>query len=449
MEIEQSSLYREIEQIITSPAKPVSFVWVAQIHANGETHNALKVLSLDIVCDYELKYADEILLTVMLPGGTYAKRIYPYQTTLEITLFKYPLNETGEVGNPNAPLETERYTATLLDKGNPIVEGNASNAPTEDALNLTSMMEIQFQLVNKALEQLRMISVGGKYRYCTVEEVVKAVLTNESKKVQVEGIRLPLGVDMVPASNKAQRDHVILPQGMRLVDVPEYIQAKCGGIYSAGLGYYLQGDYWYVYPCYDTERLNQATQSMTIINVPTNKFPGIERTYRVDGSNTVVMATGQVKLVDDSEAQQLNLGNGVRFADATKFMEGFAKTENNRTVVNRGLNNSEFISTPRENGNNNVQLSENAITANAYVEYSKLARRQGSFLNLVWENSLPALVFPGMMIKVLYLDNDEIREIQGVILKVHHFIHLRGQGMTANRHISNSMLSIFIQRKAK
>lgn len=446
MEIESTSLFREINAIVNSPSKPVHYYWTAEIHANGQTYKPMKLLSIDFVEDYEGSYADEIFVELAISGGMYAKRLYPFQDLIDITLFRNPLREQGDTTDTEAILETERYTATMIDAGNPMLEANGMNSPSEEALDLTNVFNITFQLVNKSLEQLRMMSVGGIYRDATVEDVIKGVLTTESKKVKVEGSRMPKGVDMVSASNKTKRDHVIIPHGTKLVHLPEYIHRKCGGVYSSGMGYYLRGDYWYVYPCYDTTRFNSAPQTLTIINVPTNKFPQIERTYRRDGSNLVIMATGEVRFSDDSEVQQLNLGNGVRFADADKFMEGFTTTKGNKTVASRGSNNSEFISIQRANGNNNVHMSTTPISANAMVEYSKLARRQGSVISLVWENSLPNLLFPGMMVKMLYMDNDEIKTVYGVALKAHHYVQSKGQGVTDGRHICRTMLAIFVKR---
>jgi hypothetical protein len=446
MEIEQSSLFREITGIISSPVKPVHYTWAADIHVAGETIRALKVLSLDLDEDFENNYSDELLVNVIIPGGTYAKRIYPNKSKIEITLYRIPIMEASDVNDPESVLQAERYTATMIDEGNPVVEGGSGNSATEDALNLTSLYQITFQLVNKALEQLRLISVGGNFRNTTIEEVLKALMTTESKRIEVEGSRLPKGVDMVPASNTSQRAHVVIKQGFPLVQVPSYLQKHCGGVYSAGLGYYLKGDFWYVYPSYDTSRFNQADRTLTIINVPPNKFPNIERTYRKDGKNLVILATGEVQFRDDSEVMQLNQGNGVRFANANQFMNGFAKIENNRAMVSRSSNNNEFVVEHRPNGNNNVRMGSQPITANPFVEYSNLARRQGGILALEWQNSQPSLIYPGMAGKLLYLDKDEIKEVHGVLLKAHHYTQLRGQGLMETRYVSHSVLYFFTKR---
>ena len=442
-------MMREIAVIMNSGSKPVHFTWTAKIHVNGKNYDALKVLSIDNVQDYELEYSDVMMVKLAISGGTYAKDIYPFKDKVDITVYKTPISEVSTGTDTAVAVQSERYTATLVDTGNPIVEGNAGNTLSREALDLANIFEVTFQLVNKALEQIRMISVGGIYRNVKAIDVIKSVLTSEMQKIVVDGKRMPVGVDIVPGTNTAIRDHVVLPHGLRLVDLPEFIHKRCGGVYSTGFGYYLQGDHWYVYPCYDVNRFNTASRTLTILNVPRNKFSGIERTYRKASNSVFILATGEVKYRDDSEVQQLNYGNGVRFSDANNYMNNFSTTAGNKTTVNRGSNNTEVISSPRANGNNNIQMSSNSITANPFVEYSMLARRQGSFYTCVWENSDLTVITPGMPVKIMYMDDEILREVKGVVLKVHNFTSLRGSGMTETRYTSQTVISIFINQIKK
>lgn len=429
-----------------SGATPVHQYWSAQIHANGQTIDPLKVMSIDITQDYEQNYSDEIILTVMLSAGVYASDIYPYLKFLEITLTQTPTFEVEGSPDPEQAPKSERFSAVLLDEaGNPILEGNLQGGATKQNLDLSALFPISFQLINKNLDQLRMASVGGIFRQTTGEKVVKALLTQESQKVEIDENQKILGVDMVPANNQKVRDHVLIPQGTKLMNLPAFIQNKCGGLYSSGIGYYLQGRYWYLYPCYDTSRFENAKSTLTVINVPKNKLPGIERTYRKDGSNLTVLATGDVSIKNPSESLQLSLGNGVRFSDASQFMDGFVSTKNNRSLASRGKTNSEVVSQRRASGNNNVHLSDQPINANAYAEYSKLAPRSGFIIGLTWENSNPSLLIPGMPIQLLYLDEDLIQTVYGVLLKAHHFIQPKGQAMMAGQHITNSALAFFVK----
>lgn len=442
LEFQATSLMREVNAIIALP-NPVHFTWSAKIYIKDIAIEVLKVLSVDFLQDYESKYADEIILTVAMGLGTYAVDIYPFKDQLEITLTRMPINEVFTTTDDDGVIQTEKYAATLLDQGNPIIDGNSKFTPTKESLNLSSLVDVSFQLINKAVQQLRLITVGGIYRGVLAGDVMKTVLTNEIKKIKVDGARLPVGVDMVTNYNNVVRDHVIIPQGTKLVDLPDYLHRACGGIYSTGLGHYIHNDYWYVYPCYDTTRVAKATNVLTIINVPPHMFPGIERTYRKNGKSTIILATGDVKFTDNSESLQLNAGNGVRFSDANRYMSGFETTENNKTKLSRGENNTEATAISRANSVNNAPMSSNAINANPFLEFSKLSVRNGGTLNLVWENSLPSLIEPGTMVQVMYLTDTKVKIINGIILKCHHYVAMKEKGISSTRYITRTAMFIF------
>jgi hypothetical protein len=446
MELEDSSLYREIMAVIQSGEKPVHFTYKLEFHANGKTVGVFKIISIDWIDDYENNYATELLLEIEMASGDYTYDIYPFQDNLEATLYKYPIGEASDVTNLDRVTQTERYTAVLKNKGNPAIESNHQNQPTREALNLTGFQPMTVQLVGKAIEQMRMISVGGIYRNVTAEEVLRSVLTTESAKVQVEKALIPQGVDMVPTANLKRREHIIIEDGCRLVTLPGYIHEKCGGVYSAGMGYYYLNNHWYLFPSYDPTRFKQASSTLTIINIPENKFPNVERTYRKSGNSTILLATGRVQFRDNSTVEQLNNGNGVRFADAGKVMDGFATVKGNKATAGRGGNNSEFIAVPRDNGNNYVRNAANNITANPLVEYSRLAARDGGVFSFVWENADRTILFPGMMAKVLYLQEGVIQELDGVLLKVHGFDQMDGMGGLTRRYQSRAFLSLFVKR---
>lgn len=446
MELEESSLYREVLNITQSGVKPVHYNWNAQIHANDQTYDVLKVLSLDIQRDYETNYSDILIAELVVPMGTFFKRIYPYMDNIEVTMARTPLQEIGDSADESQAAQTERFIALLHHQGSPFLQGTGANQASEESLNLVDLQVIRVELINRALNQMRMVSVGMVLRNTTVEKALRSIMTKESQVIQVDQQRANKGVDMVPASNQVVRDHIVIPQGTPLPHVPQWIHERCGGVYSAGFGYYLQSDWWYIYPLFDPTRANQQSAALTIINVPKNKFPGVERTYRQDGDNIVIMATGDVKFKDSSNAQQLNHGNGVRFADAGKLFDQFVNVKNNEATASRGATNTEAITVQRPNGYNNVQQSRNKINANPFVEYSEMARRDGSVLALVWENSNPDLITPGMLVKVMYLDGEDIGTVYGVLLKAHHVVRMHGQGLMDSRHVTDSGLSVFVKR---
>lgn len=449
MELEKTALFEEVQAIATGPSKPVHFSYHAVIHVVGLGLDVdrLKVVEIDITDNYVLNYGSEIMLTVMVPGGTFAYDIYPNQSNLDVTLIKRPISEGSDDVDTSKAVSVVRYTATMVDKGSPAFQGNGMNTPSRQTLDLANLVPVTFQLFDKLLEQLRMKEIGAIPRNATVEQAIKVLLTNESRKVTVGANRQLKGVDMVPAHNTTPRAHILIPQRVKLVDLPNYIHHKCGGVYNTGMAYFLQNDYWYVFPPFDTTRFTKSTRTLTIVVVPKDRMPGIERTYRKDGDSLVVLATGDIQLRDDTDANQLSDGNGVRFADAEKMMEDFTRNVGNKTMMSRANLNNEFVTTKRPNGMNNVMVSDKPITANPYVEYSKLAERQGGQVGLVWENSNPDLLEPGMNVKILHVSNGEIKRVYGVLQMTHTFIGMKGNGWTSTRHKTQTALSVFVNSR--
>jgi hypothetical protein len=317
----------------------------------------------------------------------------------------------------------------------PPVEGSELGQIGQEALDLQDIVAVKFQLFSKTLEKLRLVTVGGIFRKCSAEDVIRSVLSTESAKIKIQGEKSITGVDVIETVNKEKREHIVIPQGTKLIRVPTFIQERCGGIYSTGIGTYLQDRLWYVYPLYDTTRLNQSEKTLTVFKVPSNRFTGIERTYRQEGGSVFILGTSSSKFVDDASTSFMNEGNGIRLADANQFMGTATKSRDNKTIASRGKL--------------NVQLSSEAISANPFSDYSRLASRDGGIFDIIWENANPALLFPGMKVKVLYMSSSKLVELHGVLLGAESLTQLDGVGMSANKHICTCHLSVFVNLARK
>lgn len=447
MDIQDSAMYREILTIQSMGANPVHFNYRAQIHANGKTIDAMKVIEVDYIGDYEVQYCDTIHAKLVFTQGTFYNDIFPYQDALECTIIKEPLSESGGVVDLSQPTQTERYKAILSQsKGSPLLEQTGNNDDTKTTLDIKDMEPITIQLIDRAVYQMRMVEAGGNFRNVTPERALRAIMTMESQKIQVDNQRAVLGVDIVPTNNQTARATVTIPDGIPIAHIPQYVHQKCGGLYSAGMGYYFRNGIWYIYPCYDPTRSKSNSAQLTILNVPKNRFPGTERTYRQDGGNIVLMATGDVKFRDNANVSQLNRGNGVRFADVAKLFEKAVTTKNNIVIASRGALNTEAVTAPRPDGLNMARTSPRRLNANPFLEFSETAKRNGSMMALTWENADSSLLVPGMLATVIYQQNDALMTLPGVLLKTHTFVQMQGSGMTDQRHITNTALSVFVQR---
>lgn len=453
MEIEQTALWPEIENILADGEKYVTHYWKATIHItetinpDGEIgeYECLKLVSLDLVKNYEANAAPDYAIEVLVPLGLYVKQILPNRTTLEVSLKKERVFDSTPPSDLDTELETQRFKAILSDVPEQKLEGTEIDKHTQFELDLMDMLSIKFQLIDKSFEQLKTLTVGGNFRKVLVEDVVKGVLTKESEKVEVEGNPPIEAVDMVTPNNIEEQDHVVIPQGTKVTLLAKYLQTVAPGIYNTGLACFLDKKIWYIFPPYDTVSPRNKQGSLVLYKVPGKRFLGSNRTYRISGDTIYIVGTEYSKFVDDSQAKFANEGNGVMFADAGKILESDPeKSKDNKIVVDRGETNTEALSCKRDDGNDNIQASPNGITSNSYRELSALTARKGGAFTIVWEHANPALLFPGMLTKVFYLDGEEIKEKEGVLLAAHQNIRLLGQGILTDRHTTSIALVVFV-----
>lgn len=454
MEIEKSPLYKEVKEIIDEGPKPVSFYWKVKIHVGENEFEPIKLLDLDFKKDYSNNYADEITVRLFIPLGLWAKQIYPSRTKLEMTLIKKPIKEIDEDDKKDEEIESMKFTAVpVINEQLPVLTGKHLDHFAMWELDLKSAFEVDFQLFDKSIEKLRMVTVGGIFRRTNAEDVIKSILATESGKVKIETGKTFEGVDIIEPNNKDKREHFLIPHGTKLFDVPDYIQHKVGGVYSTGINCYFHNKFWFVYPLYDTTRLEKAKKTAVIMKVPKNRYNGMERTYRQDGDTLYIIGTSESEFSDDAGTNFTNTGNGVRFSDSRRFMRDIVQKKDNKAIISRKKVNHEYAfkkhkEDVKEEGKElfNVQLSNARINSNPYSEQSVLSSKYGALYRFEWENADPSLLFPGMMIKIHYIDKDVMRELHGVLIFAHSSIQIRGQGVTTNRHINTVAMIIYANK---
>ena len=464
MELETSPLMEEVDKIIKDGPKKVFYKWEVEFSVREpnpikisdaeydvlftpeeekeKIYKPLKILNLDYFRDYEEGFSDENTLRCSIPLGLWLKVLYPYRDYLKATVIRTPIKEETEEEDKDAEKESEVYACLPKITQENSGEGKTIDKFTRFELDLKGILDIDFQLFDFSTEKLRTVTVGGIYRRVVPEDVVKGVIYKESKKVELEDGPAIESLDIVKATNKEQREHIMLPQGLPISDVAGFVQTHCGGLYNAGVGQYLQNKAWYIYPLYDTTRFDEEQKTLTIIKVPQTRYNDIPRTYRLDGDKLFVLGTSNSEFRDATEVRYLTEGNGVRFADSRKFFDELVETKDNKAIAHRGKLNHEFVADEREK-RNNVLLSKDPINSNPFVEYSKLARKKGNIYSFAWENCDLSLVHPGMLCKILYIKSDEIIELHGVLLKAQLSVQLQGQAITSKSHKAMGALSIF------
>lgn len=447
MAIEDSSLQLEISRVLADGPKPVSAHWNCIFETSEGEVTPIKLLSLDIQRRYNENFADKIILSVVIGLGSFIHHLYPFKDDLSVLMTRRPLREDYEEADIEE-IDTRRYRAILLTDMSDKVESKSSATQSADAGDKFDIVELQFQLLEEAVEHIRVMTVGGIYNRIVPGKVIQQVLTEAAMSLDLTEEDGIVGVDMVDPDNTETREHLVIPHGTKIFDLPAYVQDLGGGVYNTGIGCYLQMGTWYIYPEYDTRRFDDIPDTLTVINVPENRYTSLNRTYRLAGKHLIVLATGEVSHLDASNVTQINMGTGTRYTDTERLIDGFGETKGNKTTVRRGDNNSEYQATQRQDRLVNAPVAAERSTSNPYTQATRLARRQGEYIQLVWENSDPDVIYPGMPAKFLYLDGGEVSELEGIIMAADHYIHNTHSGMVVGNHRCNSTLVLFVSNQA-
>lgn len=445
MGFESTPVQREVDKMVNE-IYPVNYKWYCLIKAGDQAYAPIETTTVDIVSDFENKFADEIIVEVVMGAGTYQHAIYPKKNDLTITLFRRTLNETKEIESGLYQyIEKQELRAIILDTRSTVIsEGDTYNL-SQGQGDLNNLMTVRFQVLDKAVEQLRGKTCGGVFRETKAGDVLNYMLTQLSKEIQVDKENRVKGVQMVPLNNSEPQKHILIPHGTPFLEMPEFLHEKCGGIYNAGFGFYLYRKQWFVYPLYDTTLFRKAKRGLTIINIPKDRMPGRERTYRLTERQLIVLATGDTVQRDQADIDQYNKGNGTRFTDARAIMENYATVKDNVATTLRRDTTHEYLLDKRKSGFSNVMLSPAKITSNPFLESSRLAARNGSRVVCVWENSDPSYLEPGMAVRYQFVRNGTIFEIHGVLLSAHTYISSPSTGMVNTYHTSSTALMLFLE----
>lgn len=444
MILEKSSLYNEI-MAIASKSGRTSFRMRAEIFFDTTVCSVFRVRSLNRFSDYMETYYEETSIEVAMSEGVYNQQIIPNVQRLKMHLLITAYPPGG--GEP----ETTKYTMRVFPKTgyDPQMTQQRASDINQKAIADTSMQFYQFQLMDSAIEQLRVIPAGGINPTTSPGSLIRTMLGGISESLELPLEEKPLGMNMYPADavtpdgKEIIKNHIVVNHRVLLVDLPGYLQHEYG-IYKTGIGYFYHRQYWYVWPLYNTKRFELMKQTMIIVNVPRDKFPSIERTFEMRGNSLCILATGDTTVHDQSNLAQYNQGNGVRAQRSSSVSgdEGL-EVKGGEAMLQRGASNSEFITSQRPNGINYAPMTAE-ITDNSYRMVSKNAVNNGATIQVTWENADPELIVPGMPVKYLYQRDTGVEQRYGTLIMAECHYRMARDGMMDDVMMCDMALTLFI-----
>lgn len=450
MQIEDTPIWQEVIDVVENGPTTTNITYWAIIHyEEGKDYTPLHVTSVVDVRDYTNNFVADVDVTVLMPLGKFARRIWPNRRKLELTLFRGPILEIEAIDDEEKEIKKERFLATLKTTGVAVVENQGMESNDEEILDRANIIEVSFQLRNEAMDKLRAIHFGGVFRQQKLEDTIKAVLTKESKKIQVNQERAIDGVDVVKITNDKEKEQIVFTHGTKLIDVPGYLQKRYG-LYNSGMGHHIQDKHWFVYPLYDTTQFNEREVTTTIYVIPANKYFNMERTFKKEGSSVKLIMTGETGFQDDDGIQYLTQGNGHRYTDGTQMVDAMGKTNmDNILTVKRIELNNEYVSEKIENLSfpdiYNAPIIKERITSNPFTVLSSLNARRGGYFKGLWQNHDVTLLTPGMMIRIYYYDKENLIEYHGILHRVES-VNLKSANFSSKKFTNQAVVYIYIRR---
>jgi hypothetical protein len=454
--IETSPLWNDITKVMGSPTKNTFASYTATIHTEFEDYPALYIEQIDISRDYEYNIGDITFVTFNLSFGDYVRRFYPFINNLEITITKSYLYKASTTADSKNTIQKQRYKAVFLPHDNPHVDLSEFQSMDKTTLDHLNIVTVKIQLLSRVLEPMRISFTQGIYPKVRQETVLRAEFAKLSKNILVDGKPCLDALNLYPPDNTDIQKHIIIPNNTLSVSLPTFLQEKMNGVYSSGIGSYLQyyqsKNTWFIYPLYNTDRYKKdPTNGSKVIFyfVPAYRYGGIDNTYYVDGQKISILCTGDKKLVDDGDTRYMDQGVGFVQADARAYMAKPVVMKDSGPQGNPARLTTFAANTSRSDGLNYAPSTEEGISSNPFKQYSLIAKRNVTAIQVTWEHSDNTIIYPGMPCHFVYLEDGQRKTIDGIIAKVQSFIYKTNKGALTPMYIESTTLIIYAQRKPK
>lgn len=444
--LDGSPITEELIKISHSRQGLIKYAYSALIHIVEKdlAYQPIKVLGIDIERDYEHNLADVINCELAVSPGTWSDYIMPFVENLEISIIAEPVNF-------RAPITVSRYKAyckTLVNFRK--TDSRLQNVNTE-TIDRMDIVRVEFQLVPLLMEKLLPLQIGTNVVNSNVTDALTSLLMGEASKLQgLDNADMLKGVDMVKADNETVYDNIPIPHGIKLLDLPLYLQKNLYGVYKQGMGHYIQTGMWYIYPKSRTKRNDDKTRFINIFVSPKDFLKYTENTWTKEGNDLYIIAAleGDSKDISTS-ANTLNKGNGIRVLNPDlQTTDESVKVAGNKAIISRVNNVSEVILNESKNGVVNAPFIVNQKDTNIYEQVSQVEARDGKLIGLVWHNSNADLVKPGSVVRVHYTDSHVNQQVmlEGIVIKAHHYIHATSASVVSTQYSCVSALFVFVRK---
>jgi hypothetical protein len=413
------------------------------IDGNNDFIPTANTLRLTKISKFNSAIADYFIVTLQVYKSVYFKLLKTNYKLLRLQLTRTPTSVTGTVARIGTSY-IEYYNAYVIENTSEAVETRSGGLTGTHLDDLGELIEINVQLIETGLDEFRKWDVGGVYRNVKMDTLLKGLMShpiNALSDTETKGYN----VSLYQPDNNERYFQRLIPNGVKLINLPDWLQKKWG-IYASGLGYYLQQGMWYIYPLADFSRYEKSTKRLTIINIPKNEMMGITNSYVLENEELCIFATGDTKHVDETARGLEDTGTGFRAAKSGNLMTQFSVSKKGETIIPKGRNLMTVSFDNSENKLENIKTGSKLFTSNPWNESSKVINNMGNIISLLWEYSNPNLLYPGMPVRFIYKYNKKPYSLYGILVGIKTEIKTHLQSVTDNQYVSNSQLTLFTEK---
>lgn len=443
--------YEDILKEIQRVPKPSHYRYELKLYPDGgDKVAAMQIIHMDFTRNFEVTYADQIMVSAVFQQKDVSKVIYPNQNKLMAELTRIPIGEISEEVDPNRKIVVRNYRVALVDAREDSLRGQANFDDGQ------GMREITMQFYDPVIEWLRLQTFGTSFYKEPVDRIIQWHLCYHSKLVKASDEHAVKGVEIWPVDRADTDDVTVVPHGTSLLDLPAYLQQHCNGVYNHGIGYYLhspwtpygdrriKGRVWYVYPLYDGTRYEKSKYRLDVIVIPPNQVQGQDRSWYLKDSTMYISTTGQMTHADEKDIDFANQGNGVRFAKATDSFNKWAPASKNVAKADPSQTTAQFFAQERENKKQAAPFGKRRFTDNIPFELSELTAREVQYVKLVWNNASSEFLIPGMPTRIIYFSKRGKEELYGTLLAIEENVSHDNPSMTSRRMRTNCGLTFAV-----
>ena len=415
LDVSSSRLYADMSDI----TKPYSSKYQAIFNFETVLHITEKDLDytdsvfmsgMHIVRDYVNNMSDYIELQLSIPLGTFLYDVYDYLDNIEVTL----ITTKQLTNNGQEYTSKDRYKAVyLLEKNSSIP--NTINQSKND-LNNTMPVIITLQLLDRSAETIRIKTTQGNFdksingnKDMSINGFMKSLLSEQTNKILIENKPSIDNIFIETPDNKDKLKAITIPSGTRIVELPDIIQNKNIGIYTGGVGIYVQKfgvDHFnykkvmFIYSLYNGKKYNDSEFKTLFFSPLTSSHSIGDLTYKYQDKILRILPHSITKIQDNKETSVMSSGSGFRTSNANSFMAKPVVMKPSGPVFKKDQLSSEVIFKDRKDGLNFAP--NKSVSGNQFKHVADLLKTNGNYITVEVSNLDPDFISPQSKCKVLY-----------------------------------------------